>query len=188
MLCRQYMKYINAKTVFQHFSFIHLLIIFDVISIARFFEMNKLVLIFLLLNIIMFIEGQSEEIVGVRHGAKTVIERYPWIALIENKRTLFNNLFCLFRSCQHCGGIIIDSKNIVTAAHCLADEFVVRVGSSQADSGGAIVEVKKYLQHEQYNFPRHDIGLITLKEPLIFNSTVKRINIAHQSYTLHENR
>uniref|UniRef100_A0A182QTY3 trypsin n=1 Tax=Anopheles farauti TaxID=69004 RepID=A0A182QTY3_9DIPT len=84
---------------------------------------------------------------------------------------------------QHiCGGCILSSKWILTAAHCvgdeLTDELSVRVGSSEHASGGTVVVVAKVVPHP--NYVNYDIALLELASELTFSRKVRPIALPQQ--------
>ena len=85
-----------------------------------------------------------------------------------------------------CGGSIMDSKTIVTAAHCFKDEgqkwgLKVRAGTVDAQNGGQIVDVAKFVSYPKKldpNTNEHDIIILKLATPLKFDANVKPICLA----------
>ncbi|XP_053965585.1 trypsin beta-like [Anastrepha ludens] len=105
-------------------------------------------------------------------GAATTISSYPWQISLQ-------------RSGSHsCGGSIYSSTIIVTAAHCLqgvsTSILKVRAGSSYWNSGGVLLQVSAYNNHEGYNSStmQNDIAVIRLASSLSFSSTIKAIGLA----------
>ncbi|XP_017864767.1 PREDICTED: trypsin alpha-like [Drosophila arizonae] len=105
-------------------------------------------------------------------GSPTSISSFPWqISLQRNGG-------------HSCGGSIYNSRIIVTAAHCLqgvsASSLKVRAGSSYWNSGGSLIQVAAFRNHEGYN-PNtmvNDIAVIRLSSALSFNSNIKAIGLA----------
>ncbi|EDW10694.1 trypsin alpha [Drosophila mojavensis] len=105
-------------------------------------------------------------------GTPTTIGSFPWqISLQRNGG-------------HSCGGSIYSSNIIVTAAHCLqgvsASSLKVRAGSSYWNSGGSLIQVAAFRNHEGYN-PNtmvNDIAVIRLSSSLSFSSNIKAIGLA----------
>lgn len=82
-----------------------------------------------------------------------------------------------------CGGSIISSKWILTAAHCTnggtASKFKVRVGSSESAKGGELIQVARIVQHKQFNYSSvdYDYSLLELSQEIQFDDTKKAIKL-----------
>ncbi|KAH8321717.1 hypothetical protein KR074_012505, partial [Drosophila pseudoananassae] len=105
-------------------------------------------------------------------GTTTTINSFPWQISLQ-------------RSGSHsCGGSIYSANIIVTAAHCLqsvsASSLKVRAGSSYWSSGGSLVSVASFRNHEGYNANTmvNDIAVIRLSSSLSFSSSIKAISLA----------
>ncbi|KAH8372632.1 hypothetical protein KR009_001475, partial [Drosophila setifemur] len=105
-------------------------------------------------------------------GTATTISSFPWQISLQ-------------RSGSHsCGGSIYSSNIIVTAAHCLqsvsASVLKVRAGSTNWSSGGVLVNVAAFKNHEGYNAKTmvNDIAVIRLSSSLGSSSTIKSIGLA----------
>ncbi|XP_023158889.1 trypsin alpha-like isoform X1 [Ceratitis capitata] len=113
--------------------------------------------------------GLAGRIVG---GTPTQISAFPWQISLQ-------------RSGSHsCGGSIYSTKIIVTAAHCLqsvsASVLRIRAGSSYWNSGGVVISVSSFKNHEGYNKNTYanDIAVIKLSSSLSYSSTTKAIGLA----------
>jgi secreted trypsin-like serine protease len=85
-----------------------------------------------------------------------------------------------------CGGSIINSYWILSAAHCLEDvaagDIVVAAGSSTLGSELSGRTVDRIVRHPGYNSSsfRNDIALLRLASPLTFSETISAIRIAER--------
>lgn len=78
---------------------------------------------------------------------------------------------------HNCGGSIVSTMHVVTAAHCLkgyaASGLSIWAGTTKLNSGGDRYAVKSFLIHPDYvELIRSDIGIITLEKPFIFSNRV----------------
>ncbi|XP_017477558.1 PREDICTED: serine protease SP24D-like [Rhagoletis zephyria] len=83
-----------------------------------------------------------------------------------------------------CGGSIIKSNYILTAAHCVvssgitaypAEDFTIRAGTHNRIAGGVIVQVKRVVVHEGYASITNDLALLELEEHLSFSEKIQPI-------------
>lgn len=84
---------------------------------------------------------------------------------------------------HRCGGVIYNRNIIITAAHCLFDDprdIRIHAGSSQWQSGGVKIKVRKYEIHNGYSSQTvvNDIALLRLSSPLRFSSKIQPIKLA----------
>ncbi|XP_075168805.1 trypsin-like [Haematobia irritans] len=107
------------------------------------------------------------------NGVDTTIEKHPYQVSLQ---TTSGSHFC--------GGSIISEDIIVTAAHCMqsytASQMKVRLGSTEYNTGGELVEVKSFRYHEGYNSKTmvNDIAVIRLKTPVRESSKIRYIALA----------
>merc|ERR1712228_834889 len=112
---------------------------------------------------------KTSRIVG---GTETEINEYPWIASIADSQ-----------ESQFCGGTLIASQWVLTAAHCMfkdqagtqpqaAGDLLVVLGEHDLQTEGEaskiakkVVKVSKIINHKDYNTPvstNNDITLLQL--------------------------
>ncbi|KJK76139.1 hypothetical protein H634G_08545 [Metarhizium anisopliae BRIP 53293] len=70
-----------------------------------------------------------------------------------------------------CGGSLLDSTTVLTAAHCQPNRVTsVRAGSLNKDSGGVVAEVESVVVHPEYKNTivevNNDIAIIKLSTPI----------------------
>ncbi|KAI9370023.1 trypsin-like cysteine/serine peptidase domain-containing protein [Aspergillus egyptiacus] len=116
----------------------------------------------------------EEAIVG---GDDADITEYPYqIALLSTGQLI-------------CGGSIISPQYVVTAGHCTAglsaSSLSIRVGSTQASSGGTTIPISAITVHPDYNAAtvENDISILTLGEELSFDSSIQAIDLPSSAPT-----
>ncbi|KAM9846090.1 ovochymase-1 [Aulostomus maculatus] len=102
-----------------------------------------------------------------------------------------------FATMPACGGAIVSSLWVVSAAHCFkrynkASFWTVLAGKHDLDSpqetGQQLVGVAAIVKHHGYNTRTkdHDMALLKLQRPLLFNQFVRPINIWMNPLPLHQ--
>lgn len=115
-------------------------------------------------------------------GVDAGLGDFPWMALLgyKSKRTQTTNWLC--------GGSLISSRHVLTAAHCIhnheEDLYVVRLGEldlAKEDEGATPLDVliKQKVKHEQYSATSYtnDIGILILDREVTFTELIKPICI-----------
>jgi len=113
------------------------------------------------------VPNRVQRIVG---GVETEVNEYPWqvgLAYVSN-------------NAPFCGGSILSSTTIVTAAHCISSyTFEVIVGDHDLniDDGEERFEVCNTVEHPDYNSGNsdYDIAIVTLCKPLTFRKEVRPV-------------
>ncbi|GJQ74528.1 hypothetical protein Trydic_g21393 [Trypoxylus dichotomus] len=115
----------------------------------------------------------DERIVG---GIEANIEDFPYQISLQYKGRHF------------CGGSIISSNLVVTAAHCTdgikkPSSLSVRAGSASHKEGGEIYNVKEILQHPEYDsrIIDYDVSIIKTEEDFKFSDVIKAVSLADKA-------
>lgn len=108
-------------------------------------------------------------------GNTTNITDHPWQVSLQ----LLSNHFC--------GGTLITSQWILTAAHCVDNAFFqrlmsVRIGSTYTDRGGEVIKAAEVIIHPGWDFVHtqqhdNDIALIKLSSPVNVSTTARSIDL-----------
>ncbi|KAL0850908.1 hypothetical protein ABMA28_006817 [Loxostege sticticalis] len=127
---------------------------------------------------------RQNKIVG---GTETSVNQYPEVASL-----LYSYYGVSFS--QACGGSILNSRSILTAAHCVEGDaprnWRIRVGSSYANSGGSVHQVGTIITHSNYNSNTHDndVAILRSATTIIYSTLVQQSTIAGSSYILGDNQ
>ncbi|CAH2102632.1 unnamed protein product [Euphydryas editha] len=120
----------------------------------------------------------QQRIIG---GSSTSISNYPYaVAVLNNNRLT-------------CGGVIINNRSVLTAAHCFygssASAWRLRVGSSSANSGGTVYNVNRLITHPNYQvFFENNVGIFRVSSSIRFGNNVQAGRFAGASYTVSDNQ
>ncbi|XP_039151967.1 coagulation factor IX isoform X2 [Drosophila simulans] len=104
--------------------------------------------------------------------------QYPWLSAVYHKEVRALGF--------KCGGSLISSSIVISAAHCVyrmtKDRVVVGLGRYDLDDygedGAEMRNVMRLLWHPEYNTRSHsdaDIALITIERPVTFNDIIAPI-------------
>ncbi|XP_054737942.1 transmembrane protease serine 9-like [Anastrepha obliqua] len=146
------------------------------ITLNQFLKMFRFVALFALVSLACGASLPDELDGRIVNGVDTTIAAHPYQVSLQLKS-----------GSHFCGGSIVSSEFIVTAAHCLqsysASQIYVRLGSTYYNSGGELVSVKSFTYHPGYNSKTmvNDIAVIRLSSPVAESSNIKYIELAEET-------
>lgn len=155
--------------------------------------MNILSIIFSFLLFCVSLSQQSIEIHKKNHlsfrihgGQQAAEHKFPYlVSLRDVKRYDYDRI-----DYNHfCGGAIISSQWIVSAAHCMhgrrlnASNIVAYAGAYHIWRDGKMYDIRRIHQHPDFNWDSNlnDISLLRTRSSIAFNNRVKPISIS-QAY------
>ncbi|CAH2050757.1 unnamed protein product, partial [Iphiclides podalirius] len=136
------------------------------------------------LSTVLALPKKQQRIVG---GSITTIDAYPYAASLLYSWNLANYL-------QSCGGAILTSRAVLSAAHCFYGDTTVRwrirVGSSWANSGGVVHNTAQIITHPNYNsrLMDNDVAILRSATTFTYNNRVRAGSIAGVNYNLADNQ
>nr|AAC39131.1 midgut-specific serine protease 2 [Stomoxys calcitrans] len=138
--------------------------------------MLRFVILFALVSTSLAGVSRNDFYGRIVNGVATTIEEHPYQVSLQG-----------LSGSHFCGGSIISEDIVVTAAHCMqshsASEFKVRLGSTQYNTGGELVEVKAFKFHENYNSGtmKNDVAVIKLARPVKESATIRFVKLADKT-------
>ncbi|EDW78198.1 uncharacterized protein Dwil_GK24137 [Drosophila willistoni] len=138
--------------------------------------MNRLNFVVVLIALVGLCKGSPDlefPFGRIVNGVETSIEAHPYQVSVQT-----------IQGSHFCGGSLINSNTVVTAAHCMqrytSSQMQVRLGSTLRNEGGEVVSVKNFKFHENYNktLMINDVAVIKLSSPVRQTSRVRIIDLA----------
>ncbi|XP_064071332.1 trypsin, alkaline C-like [Vanessa tameamea] len=132
------------------------------------------------------VSTSADRIIG---GSVTSIDRYPFAAAMLRSPSGSGTFW------QACGGSIINNRSVLTAAHCFNSHpstifWRIRVGSTNANSGGVVHTTNVIINHPSYNrfTADYDVAVVRINGAFSFNNNVREGRMAGASYYLADNQ
>ena len=118
------------------------------------------------------------------NGTSANLGEFPWQA----------QLITFWDNRHFCGGTLISSKHVLTAAHCMfvpKEKITVitgRLSKSEFEQQEIISKVAEVIIHPDYYHPsllNNDIALLVLVEPVPFNENIEMACLPLHSKSIH---
>ncbi|XP_062139290.1 serine protease SP24D-like [Drosophila sulfurigaster albostrigata] len=114
---------------------------------------------------------------------------------VDATQAQFPHQISLRNSGSHsCGGSILSRYWVLTAAHCVSNNYDngtvvvypasnlnIRAGSNDRFSGGDLVQVVEIIVHENYGNFRNDLALMRVDPPFIFSENIQPISLPSEN-------
>ncbi|XP_046962267.1 trypsin CFT-1-like [Vanessa cardui] len=130
--------------------------------------------------------ASADRIVG---GSVTSIDRYPFSAALISSSSASGTFI------QACGSSILNNRAVLTAAHCFDFRIAVglwrvRVGSTNANSGGVVLTTNRIIRHPNYvrSTLDNDVAVLRINGAFSFNNNVRAARIAGANYNVADNQ
>lgn len=125
----------------------------------------------------------SSRIIG---GTPTSIQNFPYTVQVLYNMQLI------------CGGSLLTTRHVLSAAHCFVDDrnvvarpslFAIRAGTTNLNAGGTVYYVTSIRVHERYNQPvrDNDVAVVTLSSSVTLSNNVQTAKIPVAGAVLPDN-
>lgn len=127
------------------------------------------------------IEGKNVTIVG---GNEVAIEKFPFQVAVLRYCYLWSDY------AFHCGGAVIGPSSVLTAAHCVDDNYryAIRAGFNNSETGGTIINAYEPIlcpnYDKRYANSDGDLAILNLKQPLSFTRSIDKIKLPAKDFIL----
>ncbi|XP_043654965.1 phenoloxidase-activating factor 3 isoform X2 [Drosophila teissieri] len=95
---------------------------------------------------------------------------HPWVGrVVQINEDGTNELLCV--------GVLIDSRHVVTAAHCASNDHILGVVFGNSDSSNSLNRVSAVTVHPDYSLRKfeNDLAIIELTKDVVFSDLVQPI-------------
>ncbi|XP_055904789.1 trypsin delta-like [Eupeodes corollae] len=115
---------------------------------------------------------ENDRIIG---GQDVLVEEFP------------HQVSLRFKNFHICGGSLLNSRLVLTAAHCVDSykssdlpNLNVVLGSSTLNSGGVSKPFQSFAKHQYYNRDNlnYDVALVKMNTPVTFTSSIQPITLS----------
>jgi len=121
---------------------------------------------------------QIQHEAGIVAGVQAILGRWPWMALLGTRDTTRTGGRTWF-----CGGVLINNRYVLTAAHCVRPQDVndtfVRIGDYDLQTDSEVahqqLDVARIVRHPEYKKSQNDIALLELRGEVEFTDVVKPV-------------
>lgn len=123
---------------------------------------------------------------NILRGNEVPKGHYPWHAAIFRYDDSGSQYFC--------GGTLISSNSVLTAAHCLLDglkkkspdTLIVRFGITRLNFDGESHFVNKIVTHDLFNKCNylHDIGIVRLKTTVDYTDYIRPVCLSNENFNI----
>lgn len=86
----------------------------------------------------------------------------------------------------YCGGAILNNRWVLTVRHCMDEKpehMSVVVGTIHLTSGGVVHDVLQLVPHPKDGDRNNDIGLVKVKDEIVFNNNTQPVVIRKKPFT-----
>jgi secreted trypsin-like serine protease len=127
-----------------------------------------------------------------------IITSFPLLAIVGGEPVDFADhpsYVSVYKLGTGCGGAIIGKRSVLTAAHCIDNDFMKYGGVYFHVDGDPrpkkLGEIAQIIIHPQYTrtpVTKYDLAVIQMKEEINFSKTIKSIKLAGPSFQLRSDR